>query len=449
MRTSGIPLNCGNGISILERLIGNHMPIKRIPTTSAQLGMYLCGIDRSWLNTPFLVHRFLIKYSSDIAKLQQAGIQEITIDTDRGRDVASDSEPPQAQDDEVSSKQDSPIPDSSAPPEVERLQQLSPSIQGKSLSGELTTMKLVRKYMLEGVQDILHTLQKTGGLAIEQVHQITESVMAETLGHEEACIAMIRTRDFSPALYDHALAVSTLGVLLGRAVGLDNTALQHLASAGLLHDAGLLNIPQVLHRPLNQLSDSELGLYHKHPRRGVDMLSQQSCLADEVDTLIREHHIALDGSGYPANIDSAKIQTPTRILRIVDEYDELLTGHHTGNPLPVRIALQTLYQQGRKGLIDGELVATFINLIGIYPTYALVELSTGERGIVTANSRDNLLQPTILLIQDAIHQPLPEPIPFNFSVLSSHGPRPEIVRVLAPEQVGIDLDSALENWMTL
>jgi len=411
--------------------------------------MYLCGIDRSWLDTPFLLHRFLIKSSSDIVKLQQAGIQEITIDTDRGLDVASDSKPPQTQDNDVSSTPDPTIPASSVQTEVERLQQLPPSAQGKSLSGELTTMKLVQKYMLEGVQDILHTLEKTGGLAMEQVHQITESVMAETLGHEEACIAMIRTRDFSPALYDHALAVSTLAVLLGRAVGLDHTALQHLASAGLLHDAGLLNIPQILHRPLNQLSESELGMYQRHPRRGVEMLSQQSSLPNEVDTLIREHHIALDGSGYPANFDPAKIQTPSRILRIVDEYDELLTGHHTGNPLPVRIALQTLYQQGKKDQLDGELVATFINLIGIYPTYALVELSTGERGIVTANSRDNLLHPTILLIQDAIHQPLSEPIPFNFSILASHEPRPEIVRVLAPEQIGIDLDSALENWMTL
>ncbi|MCA9422507.1 MAG: hypothetical protein KC592_15915, partial [Nitrospira sp.] len=132
-----------------------------------------------------------------------------------------------------------------------------------------------------------------------------------------------------------------------------------------------------------------------------------------------------------------------------DEYDELLSGHRTGNPLPVRTALSTLYQQGKKGLLDGELVSTFINLVGIYPTYALVELSTGERGIVTANSRENLLHPTILLIQDAIHQPLSEPIPFNFSVLSSQESRPEIVQVLPPEQVGIDLDAALENWMTL
>ena len=75
------------------------MAIKRIPTTSAQVGMYLCGIDRSWLKTPFLVHRFLIKSSSDIAKLEQSGIREIIIDTDRGRDIIQNPEPPRTLDD--------------------------------------------------------------------------------------------------------------------------------------------------------------------------------------------------------------------------------------------------------------------------------------------------------------------------------------------------------------
>jgi HD-GYP domain-containing protein (c-di-GMP phosphodiesterase class II) len=425
------------------------MAIKRIPTASVQVGMYLCGIDRAWLDTPFLMHRFLIKSSTDIAKLKQCGIQEITIDTERGLDVPSDSGTPHIPEDDVLTPSEPTTTVFSLPSEVERIQKLPPTVQGKSLSGELNSMKHARQFMLESVQDILQTLAKTGGMAIEQVHHVTQSIMAETLGHEEACIAMIRTRDFSPALYDHALTVSTLAILLGRAVGLKEPTLHYLAIAGLLHDAGLLKIPQALHRPLTQLSDSELGVYHTHPRRGVEILSKQSTLVDEVETLIHEHHIGLDGSGYPSNIDPAKVGTPSRILRIVDEYDELLSGHQTGNPMSIRVALQTLYQQGRKGLLDGELVAAFINLIGIYPTYGLVELSTGERGIVTANSRDNLLQPTILLIQDAAHQPLAEPIPFNFSVLSAQSPRPEIVQVLPPEQVGIELDSALEDWMTL
>lgn len=425
------------------------MAIKRIPVTSLQVGMYLCGIDRPWLNTPFLIHRFLIKSPTDIAKLHQCGIQEITIDTDRGLDVVPDSPASQGQVDNVTAAQDSVISGSSASPEVKRLQKLSPTLQGKSLSGELTSMKHVRQHMLESVQDILQTLLKTGGMAIEQINQVTHSVMVETLGHEDACIAMIRTREFSPALYDHALTVSTLAVLLGRVVGLEDTPLQQLATAGLLHDAGLLKIPQTLHRPLKQLSNSELAVYHTHPRRGVEMLTKQSTLDQEVETLIREHHIALDGSGYPSTIEPSKVQASSRILRIVDEYDELLSGHHSGNPMSIRVALQTLYQQGKQGQLDGKLVAAFINLVGIYPTYGLVELSTGERGIVTANSRDNLLQPTILLIQDAAHHPLTEPIPFNFSVLSSNKPQPEIVQVLPPEEVGIEVDAILEDWMTL
>lgn len=424
------------------------MAKKRIPMTSVTVGMYLCGIDRSWLDTPFLRHRFLIRSAEDITKLQGSGIQEITIDTERGLDEPSTAEiehqeeTPALKAPHVQSKPSIPL-------EVRRIQDLPQETQGKSLGGELTAITQTRQYILEGVQDILETLSKTGGLAIEQVHDVTRSIMAETLNHEEAYIALIRTRKFSPVLYDHALAVSTLSVLLGRSVGLEDSECQHLAIAGLLHDAGLVKIPQSIHRPLHELSESELGIYQSHPKRGLDFLMQQSTLSDQVQTYIREHHAALDGSGYPSNIDPVTIQPASRILRLVDEYDELLSGHHSGKPQTVRGALQSLYQQGKKGALDVELVGKFINLIGIYPTYSLVELSTGERGIVTANSQDNLLHPTILLIQDAAHQPLPEPIPFNFSVLGADSPSPEIVKFLLPEDVGIQLDTALEDWVTL
>ena len=427
------------------------MAQKKIHIASVKVGMYLCGIDRSWLDTPFLRHRFLIRSPSDIAKLQQCGIQEITIDTERGLDDTSQIEthhedknsvtPPLTQPQEKTKK--------SISPEEARIQHLPEEVQGTSLGGELTSITQARHYLLQGVKDILETLSKTGGLAVEQVNHLTQTIMAETLDHEEAYIALIRTREYSPALYDHALAVSTLSVLLARSVELDESECQDLAMAGLLHDAGHTKIPQATHRPLHELSDSELGIFQSHPKRGLDFLMQQSTLSEQVQTLIREHHVALDGSGYPSNIDPATLKPASRILRLVDEYDELLSGHQSGKPQTVRGALQSLYQQGQKGVLDAELVGKFINLIGIYPTYSLVELSTGERGIVTANSRENLLRPTILLIQDAAHQPLPEPIPFNFSVVGTGGECPEIVKILPPEDIGIQLGSALENWVTL
>lgn len=55
----------------------------------------------------------------------------------------------------------------------------------------------------------------------------------------------------------------------------------------------------------------------------------------------------------------------------------------------------------------------------------------------------------ILLIQDADHQPLSEPIPLNFSVLSTEAAKPQIISVLSPEEAGISVESVLEEWITL
>ena len=97
------------------------MAKKRSPISAVKVGMYLCEIDRSWIDTPFLRYRFLIQSPADLAKLQQCGVQEITIDTDQGLDVPSLPEAPQdAEEDLV------PAPTPSAPPfqqkSIKRLQ---------------------------------------------------------------------------------------------------------------------------------------------------------------------------------------------------------------------------------------------------------------------------------------------------------------------------------------
>ncbi|MGD9851920.1 MAG: HD-GYP domain-containing protein [Nitrospirales bacterium] len=421
------------------------MGIKRIPIDSVSVGMYLCGIDQSWLNTPFLLHRFLIKRQVDIDKLKNCGILAIDIDTDRGIDVPALQVPETSGDDQAEQA----VPTLLAPSEEERINHLSKELQGISLSQELSSIRQTRKQLLDGVHELLEALAKTGRVEVEKVNECSQAIIEETLNHEEAYIALIQTREFSPILYDHALTVSTLAVLLGRAAGLEDIDLQYLGTAGLLHDVGLLYLPNQLHRPVKKLSTSELTIYQTHSQRGVDALKKNPNLAPKVLELILQHHEALDGSGYPAKFSSDTLDRSSRILRIVDEYDELLSGHHSGNPLSVRAALQLLYQKGKKGMIDPVLVARFINVIGIYPTYSLVELNTGERGIVTGNSRDNLLEPMILLIQDANHQPLLEPIPLNFSVLSPQTTKPQIVGVLSPEEAGITVESVLKEWVTL
>ena len=56
---------------------------KQIPIDQVKVGMYLVGVDRPWMETPFLRHRFHIKDESVIEKLYASGIAHIDIDTEQ------------------------------------------------------------------------------------------------------------------------------------------------------------------------------------------------------------------------------------------------------------------------------------------------------------------------------------------------------------------------------
>ena len=139
----------------------------------------------------------------------------------------------------------------------------------------------------------------------------------------------------------------------------------------------------------------------------------------------------------------------SQLLRIVDDYDELLTGQQGLPPLSGKDSLGELLKRGKAHKLNLQLVSQFISQIGIYPIYSFVELNTGERGIVTAHSKENLLQPTILLIQDAAKHPFSDPIPINFATIHDCTVTPEIVKILDPEQEGVQIEKVLADWVTI
>ena len=181
------------------------------------------------MDTPFLTHRFLIKSQNQIDKLTQCGVKELDIDPSRGLDI-EDSDDEKSFPETISGTDTSPheIPSTSLDSQTpeERIAHLPPTLQGKPLTNELSSMKEVRQHMLESVRGLLGNVRTSGVVEGQQVKEVTQSIISQTLDHEDACVALIRTREFSTDLYDHSLSVGTLAVLLGRLVGFDEFQLR-------------------------------------------------------------------------------------------------------------------------------------------------------------------------------------------------------------------------------
>ena len=406
---------------------------KRITIDQLQIGMYVVGCDKSWLQTPFLAPTFLIKTPGQIDKLRQAQVQYLEIDLDRGRDVGSPSEA-------------SPVVATSVPPPVMTEHTASPPAlagrNGMSLAAEFSEARRLRQTMLRSVHSVLESIRTAGDVPIQEVKQISERMLARTLEQDLALIALIQTREFDPQLYDHAVAVSTLSVALGRSLGYTDQWLRFLSEAALLHDVGLLHLPKRLLKPLQPLGDREQREFEAHVSIGGEILKSQVGINEEVRRLVDGHHVPPSISGKPAEQQMAQA---CRVLNTVDSYDELLSGQGGRRPLETREVLQRLFIQAQQGRFSVQIVSQLISLVGIFPVYSVVLLNTGHRGIVLRLDSSYILHPTILLTHSADRSPLKEPKTVNLSERATSDEPMEILSVLNADEEGIAVEQFLQR----
>ncbi len=406
---------------------------KRITIDQLQIGMYVVGCDKSWLQTPFLAPTFLIKTPGQIVKLRQAQVQYLEIDLDRGSDVGSPSDT-------------APVVAAVVPPPAIVEQTVTPPAlagrSGMSLAAEFSEARRLRQTMLRSVHTVLQSIRTTGDVPVQEVKQISEKMLARTLEQDLALIALIQTREFDPQLYDHAVAVSTLSVALGRSLGYDDQWLRYLSEAALLHDVGLLHLPKRLLKPMKPLEAHEQREFGTHVAIVGDILKSQVGINEEVRRLVDGHHVPPPISGTPAQQQLAQA---CRVLNTVDSYDELLSGQGGRRPLATREVLQQLFMQAQQGRFEVRTVSQLISLVGIFPVYSVVQLNTGHRGIVLRLDSSDILHPTILLTHAADRSPMKDPKTVNLSERATSDVPMEILSVLNADDEGIAVEQILQQ----
>ena len=109
--------------------------------------------------------------------------------------------------------------------------------------------------------------------------------------------------------------------------------------------------------------------------------------------------------------------------------------YHKGKP--AHEILQLLYRLSLEGHLDSTLVQQFIKVVGIYPVGSVVELDTGETGIVKQVNHQTPLAPVVLLVKSAGNTLLSHPHEQDLSQQTDTHNR-NITAVLAPQQAGLD-----------
>lgn len=159
--------------------------------------------------------------------------------------------------------------------------------------------------------------------------QVTEVVVAFADSHTTLADLFASLSGVSDQLLSHSVAVSTLSVMIGQALGYEKKqTLEKLALGGLLHDIGLKAIPgEISRKPLALMTPEEIQIYETHPFRGMQMLLSLGIVPDDIVSIVYEHHENSIGQGYPQRLRDLKMHPLAKIVALADAYAELIIAN--------------------------------------------------------------------------------------------------------------------------
>lgn len=161
----------------------------------------------------------------------------------------------------------------------------------------------------------------------------------------------------------HCDRVSQLAQAMGQRCDLSEQRIGHLVLAARFHDVGKIGVrDEVLLYP-GKLDEDKMDVMRSHPERGARLFATTGRSdAKAVATLIRHHHEAWDGSGYPHGLQGEDIPLESRILTIVDSFDAMTSHRPYRDAMATQRAVEILAND-RGRLIDRRLFSEFMGLL--------------------------------------------------------------------------------------
>ena len=144
-----------------------------------------------------------------------------------------------------------------------------------------------------------------------------------------------------PYTHGHSMRVTMYSMILAKKLNLDDTMLEEIETAGLLHDIGKIGIPQrILCKPV-KLTDEEFEVMKSHPEQGEKMLKDIKKLT-LISNWLRTHHEKWDGTGYPNGLKGEEIPLSGRIIALADTYDAMTSDRPYRKALSHEIAIEEI-----------------------------------------------------------------------------------------------------------
>lgn len=389
-----------------------------------KIGMFVAELDCPWTELPFALQGFVISQPEQIEIFKQKcrfvyvdrsrSLNEYFVPVEYGQDRAL--RPPVV---DASLGDELPVQKRRVPAFETReavdkrqlrrrrfldlLHKQNDTGHARALSRELAYIEPRFDDLQNALQRSLQAISEDKQVDMGSIREGIRDMSGSLRRNPDALLWLVRLKRLDQYSFDHAMDVSVNLLMLGTHIGWRGMHLLELGMAGMLQDVGKVQLPVDVLAKVEPLSGAERELIKSHVASSLEILISQINLPPEVLTIVSRHHERWDGSGYPQGLEFKQIGLAAEMAGLMDSFCAMQKNKPYRVALGHQAALEELYKL-RDKKFSPALMEQFVQCVGLYPIGTLVELSSGEVGVVIQQNRVQRSRPRVLIMLDADKQ---------------------------------------------
>ena len=251
---------------------------------------------------------------------------------------------------------------------------------------------------VEQLTQVATAIQRQEYFDLNRVSSLASDIVESHSRSDQLVVQALTVPSGSPGsqLITNLINVGILATKVGVGLGYHGTELERLALAGLVHDIGLLAVPQSLVTKAGRLTLEERVVIEQHPELGSQAVRKLGTSHDWLAEIVCQAHERWNGQGYPNKLKGPQLNEFAPIIGAVDVFDALVSPRPYRRRFFPHEAVRELLTVER-ATFPRKVIKVLVEQLSAYPIGTSVRLSTGELGTVIGVNTRYPLRPVVAI----------------------------------------------------